>query len=91
MRRQGGGFGVVILLVVLTIVLLIVGRQWRAVAPAALQVARPDAGAAPVVDDRGESGAGEALREGRLPDLEQMRDETREHGSRTQEALEQID
>jgi len=38
MRRQGAGFGFVMILVVMIVVLLIALRNWSAVAPAALDV-----------------------------------------------------
>jgi hypothetical protein len=38
MRRQGGGFGVVMLLVVVAIILLIATKNWKSVAPTALEI-----------------------------------------------------
>jgi len=38
MRRQGGGFGTVILLVVVAVVLYLVARNWKSVAPTAMEI-----------------------------------------------------
>ena len=38
MRRQGGGFGTVILLVVVAVVLFLVARNWTSVAPTAMEI-----------------------------------------------------
>lgn len=38
MRRQGGGFGTVILLVVVAVVLYLVARNWTSVAPTAMEI-----------------------------------------------------
>jgi len=43
------------------------------------------------VDDHGDSGAGAAVRSGNLPDLQEMREETRAHSEELQEALETIE
>lgn len=77
----------VVLIVTMAIVLLLVARSWREVAPAALDVG----GAAATVDDHGESGAGEAVRSGELPDLRDARRETDEHAEQLQEALAEIE
>ena len=86
MGKKPSGFGFVMLVVVLAVVLLLAARQWRSVAPTALQVSDPDLSA--VADDHGETGAGEALRSGQLPDLRDMKQQTGEHADRLQEALE---
>jgi hypothetical protein len=86
MRKQGSGFGFVILVVVLAVVLLLVARAWRSVAPTAAQIQGGDAPIA--VEDHGEEEAGEAQRSGDLPDLNEMRDETDAHAQAVQEALE---
>jgi hypothetical protein len=74
------------LVIVMAIVLLLVARNWRSVAPTAMQVNEPDRSA--TVDDHGETGAGEAIRSGRLPDLNDMRQQTRTHAQQLQENLE---
>jgi len=86
MAKRPSGFGFVVLVVVLAIVLLLVARQWKSVAPTALQVSDPDLSR--VADDHGESGAGEALRSGQLPDLRDMKQQTGQHADELKEALE---
>jgi len=86
MAKKSSGIGFVMLVVVLAVVLLLAARQWRSVAPTALQVSDPDLSA--VADDHGEAGAGEALRSGQLPDLRDMKQQTGEHADQLQEALE---
>jgi len=89
MERRGAGFGMVMLVVVMAVVLLLVARSWKSVAPVA--VALPDGDVPVQVDDRGESGAGAAVRSGNLPGLQDMREETRAHSEELQEALETIE
>lgn len=81
--------GFVLLIVTLAIVLLIVAKSWEKMAPTAIQVTNPDAPV--VVDDHGDSEAGEALREGRLPDLGDMRAGTKTHADQLQEALDETE
>ena len=85
MRKQASGFGFVILVVVLVVVLFLVAKSWRSVAPTAAQI---QGGEAPIVDDHGEAGAAEAQRSGELPDLNEMRQETDAHAQQVQEAFE---
>ena len=75
------------MVVVMAIVLLLVARQWRSVAPVAQQVS----GAPAAFDDRGETGAGEAVRSGELPDLKEMQAETSAHADQLEQALEQTE
>ena len=89
MKRQGGGFGMVMLLVVLVIVLLLVARKWNSVAPTAIEVSTP-AGQVQV-PDHGDAEAGAAVRSGGLPNLGDMRRETGAHTQQVQDALQQID
>jgi hypothetical protein len=86
MAKKPSGFGMVVLVIVLAIVLILVVRQWRSVAPTAMQISDPDYSA--IADDHGETGASEALRSGGLPDLKDMRQGTAAHADRLQEALE---
>lgn len=87
--RKGGGFGMVMLVIVLAVVLVLVAKHWKAVAPTAIQVTNPDAPV--VVDDHGQTEAGEAIRSGQLPDLNDMRQQTSAHADRLQDALEEIE
>ena len=77
------------LVVVMAVVLLLVARSWKSVAPAATAVS--GSGAPVQVDDHGESGAGTAVRSGDLPDLQEMREETRAHSEELQEAMQAIE
>ena len=86
MARKGSGIGFVVLIVALAIVLLLVAKNWRSVAPHAMQVTDPDLAA--TVDDRGQTEAGEAVRSGELPDMNDMRRQTDAHAEQVQEALE---
>jgi len=87
MKRQGGGFGIIMLLVVMVIVLMLVARKWNSVAPNAIEVSTP-AGQVQV-PDHGEAGA--AVRSGGLPNLGDMQRETGAHTQQVQETLQQID
>ena len=77
MKKSGGGIGFVILIVALVIVLLLTARAWNAIMPVAAQALKP--GAAGAVPDHGQSGAGEAIRSGGLPNLKQMNQNTDQH------------
>jgi hypothetical protein len=63
-----------------------VAKNWRAVAPTAMQVADPELQRG--VDDHGQAEAGQALRSGELPGLNDVRLSTDAHADRLQEALE---
>jgi len=78
MSRRGGSFGLVVLVVVLAVVLLLVARSWRAVAPQAISVS------APRVTDP-------ALGSGDLPDLNETRRRTDTHAAQVQDALAEIE
>lgn len=66
------------LLIVLAVVLFLVARNWRQVAPAAMQV-----------NDHGQTEAGEALESGDLPDLDEAKKRTDARAAEIQEILEQ--
>lgn len=88
--KKGGGFGMVVLVVVMAIVLLLVAKQWKSVAPTAMQL--DDSGTPMVVPEtHGEDEAGEALQRGGLPDLNQMRQATGQHAEQVQETLEKVE
>ena len=82
MARKGSGLGIVLLVVTLVVVLLLVARSWKSVAPTATQI--PDH---VILDDHGEPETTESIREGSLPDLNQMRRQTNLHSKQVQEAL----
>jgi len=75
-RQRGGGFGLVVLVVVLAVVLLLVARSWRAVAPEARAVT------APRITDPQLTGSG-----GDLPDLQETGRRTDAHAQQVQDAL----
>jgi len=77
MKKLGDGLGFVILSLAFVIVLLLSARAWNAIMPVAAQAPRP--GAAGTVPDHGQSGAGEAIRSGTLPNLKQMNQYTDQH------------
>jgi len=83
MRKSGGAaIGLLILVISLAVVMILVARQWKAVAPTALQVSGT-AGAGGI-DDHAE---GDAVQSGELPDLGEMQQATDEHAAQVQEAL----
>jgi hypothetical protein len=77
MKKISGGVGFVILIVALVIVLLLSANAWNSILPLAKQALRP--GAPGSVPDHGQTGAGEAIRSGGLPDLKQMNQNTDQH------------
>ena len=79
----------IILVVVLAIVLLLVAKQWKSVAPTVMQL---DGDTPTIVPDtHGEAGAGEALQSGQLPNLNQMRQATDSHAEQVQETLAEVE
>lgn len=66
------------LVIVLAVVLLLVARSWRRVAPAAMQVS-----------DHGQTEAAEALESGDLPDLDEAKKRTDARTAEIREILEQ--
>ncbi len=88
--KKGGGLGMVVLVIVVAIVLLLAAKQWKAVAPTAMQL--DDKGTPMVVPEtHGEDEAGEALQRGGLPDLNQMRQATGQHAQQVQETLAEVE
>ena len=74
------------------VVLLLVARSWKSLAPQAIEVSGPAAGdLGRGVNDHGQTGAGEALHQGRLPGLNDMRSETDAHSQQVQDALAAIE
>jgi hypothetical protein len=86
---KGRGLGMVMLVVVMAIVLYLVARNWQAVAPTAMQVAKP--GGRPIVDAHGEEEAANEVRSRNLPDLKQMDRETDAHAADVKDALQEAD
>ena len=77
------------LLIVMAIVLVLVARSWRSVAPTAQQV--HDLQGAPALNDHGQAEAAGEVRSGELPNLQDAQRETDEHSARIQEALNEIE
>jgi len=89
MAKRSFSFGMVALLIVMAVVLVLVARAWRTVAPAAMDV--HDLSHSGPLDDHGQTEAASAVRQGGLPDLRQTQQETDEHSARVQEALDEIE
>jgi hypothetical protein len=85
MKGKISGLGMILLLVVMAVVLYLVAQAWEQFAPAAMDVT-PAARAI-----RGEDRDPEDDREGRLPDIHDMRRTTDDHTQDVQDALRQID
>lgn len=85
---KGRGFGSVLLLLVLAVVLYLVARNWEAFGPAAVQVKKHQAGAA--LDAHGQEDAAQEVRNGRIPDLEEMDRNVEQHESETMGAMEAL-
>jgi hypothetical protein len=77
------------LLVVMAVVLMLVAKAWRSVAPEALEAS--DALQSGPLNPHGETEAAGAVRSGELPRLQDTRKETDEHSARVQEALDAIE
>jgi hypothetical protein len=86
--KRGAAVGLVMLLATLLVVLLLVARSWRAVAPQAIQVTNPGGSQINVqYHDHGEAGAGDALNRGELPGLGETQQRTDQHAQQMQDAL----
>jgi hypothetical protein len=89
MARRGSSFGLIVLVVTLAVVLLLVARSWKSVAPTATQI--PDRDGAALIDDHGETAAAGAIGSGSLPDLNEMRRQTDLHSRQVQDVLARTD
>jgi hypothetical protein len=89
MKKGGGGLGFVMAIVVLVVVLWLAAKAWNAALPKAAHAVTP--GASRQVDDHGQSGAGDAVRSGTLPDMKQMGRTTDEHVQQIQDAADKQD
>ena len=89
MSEGRSSFGMILLMVVMVIVLMLVAQAWQKFGPAAIAVT--DIDSAPVVDDHGQTGAGEEIRSGRLPRLQETKEATDAHAEQVQEALNGIE
>ncbi len=85
MRRQGGGFGAVMLVVVMAIVLYLASKAWKKIAPTALEVHDPTATAGESVKAGVPPGEQPPLR----PSLREMKQSTASHARAVGDALQQ--
>ena len=81
MKMKGGSFGLLALLIVMGIVLLLVAKNWQMIADTAM----------PGGHSHGEAEAGEEVKSGDLPNLEQTQAATDAHADDVGAALEEID
>ncbi|MBZ5639497.1 MAG: hypothetical protein LAO51_12190 [Acidobacteriia bacterium] len=87
MRRQGSGFGFVMLLVVLAVVLYLASRAFKSTLPAAAALAKPSpAGQEATGSDPPQ--AGDSVRPSRLPDLKDVKRTTDAHAKQVRDAVE---
>ena len=89
MKSGGGGLGFVMAIVVLVIVLLLAAKAWTAAMPKAAQAVTP--GGVRQVDDHGQREAGEAIRSGTLPNMQQMGQATDKHLEQIKDAAKKQD
>jgi len=76
-------------LIVTAIVLFLVAKTWRSVAPAALETR--DAVHSGPLNDHGQGEAASEVRSGGLPRLEETKQEADEHNARVEQALAEIE
>jgi hypothetical protein len=89
MRRQGGGFGFVMLLVVVAVVLFLAARNWKRVAPTAMEVSGdPATELSTAASDSGQPNGGvPPVR----PSLREMQQETSAHTDDVRDTLSKSD
>jgi hypothetical protein len=79
----------VMLLIVMAVVLVLVAKAWKSVAPEALEAS--DALQSGPLNDHGQSEAANEVRSGGLPRLHETRQEADDHNARVEQALDEID
>ena len=77
------------LLIVMAVVLMLVAKAWRAVAPEALETT--DALNSGPLSTHGQEEAASEVRSGELPGLRDTRRETDDHAAQVQQALDAIE
>jgi hypothetical protein len=87
MRRQGSGFGFVVLLVVVAIVLFLATRLFKSALPAAGVVLKPSPASEDAKDAKTQQG-GEAAPSNRIPNLRDAKRNTDAHAAQVKDALE---
>lgn len=85
MRRQGGGFGVVMLLVVVAIVLWLTARAWKNLAPTAAEIRNPTASS----HEAAKAGVPPSDNPPLRPSLRDMKQNTSAHTEGVEDALKQ--
>jgi hypothetical protein len=90
MRNALSPIGMILMMIVMVIVLLLVARAWTSMAPTAVQITSPSV---PGLQQDGTDGDEDGENEGpqRLPDLNDMKENTAEHAEQLEEARKQID
>ncbi len=88
MRRQGSGFGLVMLVVVLAVVLYLAMRAFKSTLPAAQALAKPSTPASDAASTDAPA-SGESVRPSRLPDLRDVKQRTDAHAAQVKDAVEQ--
>jgi hypothetical protein len=89
MAKRGFSVGMVALLIVMAVVLLMVAKGWKAVAPAALDT--QDVLQSGPLHDHGQNEAADEVRSGGMPRLQETRQEADEHNARVEQALTEIE
>ena len=86
--RRGGALGLILLLVALVIVMMLVARSWQSVAPEVIQISNTEGSDVNVqFSDHGEAQAADALRDGDLPGLRELQQQT---DARTQQVADAL-
>jgi hypothetical protein len=86
--KRGGAIGLIVLLVALVIVMMLVARSWQSVAPQVIEISDTEGPDVKVqFSDHGEAQAGEELRDGDLPGLREMQQQT---DARTQQVADAL-
>ena len=86
MSEGRSGLSMLVLIAVMLVVLLLVAQAWQRFGPDAIAVTNP--AAAGPSDDHGETEAGQELRSGDLPGLQEAQERTDAHAEQIQQALE---
>ena len=87
MRRQGAGFGFVILLVVLAVVLLLASRAWKSTMPVAGQAIKPSAPASAKDDAAAEASSPRTVN----ADLKKVKRQADRHADEVRDAVSEAD
>ena len=89
MAKRGFSFGMIALLIVMAVVLMLVAKTWRTVAPAALDT--HDALQSGPLNDHGQREAANEVRSGGLPGVQETKQEADEHNAAVERMLSEIE